>query len=54
MGLETLFGVSVTVFVMNADGECSVVWNLKRKFACPLNLHLYANHFSYIKGIDAF
>ena len=52
--LETFFGVSVTVFAMDADGECSVVWNSKRKFARPLNLHLYANHFSYIKDIDAF
>ena len=54
VGLETLFGVSVTVFAMNADGVCSVVWNSRRKFARPLNLHLYANHFSYIKDIDAF
>ena len=54
--LEKLFDVTITVFELREDKSSTVLWNSGKQQAANgrLNLNLFANHFSYIRNIEAF
>ena len=56
VSLESVFDVAITVFSLNEDDVCDVLWSSGKcagSRGC-LNLNLWEHHFSYVRNIASF
>ena len=54
LDLEKMFDVAITVFTLQSDNKCDIIWYSKKTDGLKLNLNLYESHFGYIRDVNGF